>query len=73
MKLAAEGGLPTRRGYPDLWFVRDGKLCFVEVKTLPGQALRPQQQRFLELAQAAGIPCFIYTPGNGFQELPKGG
>jgi len=44
------------RGWPDLTYIKDGQVAFIEVKR-PGQAPRLNQQRRLAELSKQGIPC----------------
>jgi hypothetical protein len=67
--LAAEAGWTiSKRGWPDFFMWKDGKLACVEVKgDLEG--LRANQKAVLEALAAYGVPCFTWRPLEGFKRI----
>lgn len=62
----------TKMGWPDFFIYKDGGIACVEVK--PGLTRRrtregpadPRQMLILRALAAHGIPCFVWTPTDGF-------
>lgn len=55
-KLKAMG---TRRGFPDLAFLRDGQLYLLEFKPERGGRLSPEQIECMEAMTASGAVCAV--------------
>lgn len=53
----------SQEGYLDLTMVRDGVLCFVELKDEEGQPT-PAQERWMEKLAATGSDVFLWRPSN---------
>lgn len=57
------------RGWPDFLVSDDkGRTFAVEVKS-GHDPVRHEQEVMMELLGEAGIPCFVYTPRNGFKSF----
>lgn len=52
---------PMSRGWPDLILARPGRLLAVELKSNRG-SLRPEQRRWLDILQAAGVETYVWRP-----------
>jgi hypothetical protein len=70
MKIAAQLGwrfyhthdsIGSQAGFPDLVFVRSGRLFFAEIKSEKGK-LRKEQKEWLELINKSGILCTVWRP-----------
>ena len=58
----------SKRGWPDFFMWRNGKLACVEVKG-DLESLRPNQKAVLEALAAYGVPCFTWRPLEGFKRV----
>lgn len=67
--LIANGFEPSRLGFPDFWFIRDGKLFFIEVKRTVRTPLKGSQREFHEAAAKHGILTYRWDPYNGFSPI----
>ena len=54
-----------KRGWPDFFMERDGEIACVEVKR-SGRKLKPSQRHILKALAAHGVPCYHWTPDEGF-------
>jgi len=67
--LASEAGWTiSKRGWPDFFMWKDGKLACVEVKG-DLEPLRANQKAVLEGLAAYGVPCFTWRPLEGFKRI----
>lgn len=72
--VAGENGWEvTKRGWPDFFCSRGGKIMAVEVKPNEGRALRSSQQHVMEALAAAGIDCYRWSPDGGFVRIDPPG
>ena len=49
------------KGWPDLFLARPGRACAIEVKG-DGDTVKPEQRAWLDVLEAAGVPCLVATP-----------
>src|SRR5271154_4401387 len=64
----AQGWTITKRGWPDFFCVNhEGKIVLVEVKTTNKRLLRQHQYTILTRLAAFGIPCYRWSPQDGFR------
>lgn len=64
----AEGWDVTKRGWPDFLCRRNGELMAVEVKG-PHDGLSAEQYEAISDLRRAGIPTFVWSPGEGYTEV----
>lgn len=64
----SEGWDVTKRGWPDFICRRNGELMAVEVKD-GSDGLSHQQYETISDLRRAGIPTFVWTPGEGYSEV----
>ena len=69
--LLSKGWSYTKRGWPDFFVWKDGKIAVVEVKPRQSHPLRRGQLRIMRALTAAGIDCYRYSPDAGFSRLVK--
>lgn len=67
--MEADGWTLTKRGWPDFFCVRGDKFCAVEVKPHKDSLLRKNQLAIMGMLSAKGIPCFMWSPDGGFEEV----
>ena len=62
----AAGWTVRKKGYPDFFCMRDGKIALVEVK--PTARCRPSkhQRVVMKALSKLGVPCYLWTPESGF-------
>lgn len=53
----------SRKGFPDLVLVRDGRLVFAEVKRQTG-SVSDEQQYWIDLLTAAGAEAYVWRPSD---------
>lgn len=58
----------SKRGWPDFFMWKDGKIACVEVKPDLG-CLRANQKAILSALASYGIPCFTWRPTEGFKRV----
>lgn len=68
-ELQREGWTATKRGWPDFFCVRGGEICAVEVKPHKDSKLKRNQIAVMGLLADRGIPCFMWSPDGGFEEV----
>lgn len=56
----------TKRGWPDFFCTRGGKIVCVEVKMKRSHNLKQSQAKVMRALASYGIPCFKWTPDAGF-------
>jgi len=76
--LTADGWKLTKRGWPDFFCVKDGRVAAVEVKPHKRSPLKRNQAVVMGLLSRAGIDCYKWTPDGGmelltFEETPPPG
>jgi hypothetical protein len=59
-----------RSGWPDFLLEKCGEIKCVEVKLHRHTPLRPGQRRVLSALASYGVPCFVWTPDDGFVRFP---
>lgn len=69
---AAKGWRLTKRGWPDFFLERDGKIVCVEVKPSSSRELKGDQRRVCQALATAGIPIFVWSPDGGLQRVAVG-
>lgn len=62
------GHEPYKRGWPDFWWVKDGRLMCAEVKPHGNRQLKREQRRAMDALTACGVRCFFWSPDEGFRE-----
>ncbi len=68
-KAVSEGWEPSKRGWPDFICYRDGEVIFVEVKRRGRRGLKEQQFRVMRILATAGLKCYLWDSGRGFQRI----
>lgn len=68
-EMRAQGYTVIKSGYPDLFCFKEDKIVLVECKPKETQGLKTNQRLMLELFSKYGIPCYKYTPTNGFEKI----
>lgn len=69
MELSALGWTATKRGWPDFFCVRNGEIMAVEVKPRKGHPLKANQAVIMGLLSDHGIPCYLWTPDGGLEQM----
>ena len=69
LKLQKEGWVISKRGWPDFFCMRDGKIIVVEVKRSNQKYLRAHQYEVMQALSGFGVECFLWTPANGFTPI----
>lgn len=64
-----EGFEITKRGWPDFFCKRDGRVICVEVKPHTQRKPKVEQREILEFLTAHGIECYLWTPDGGLQRV----
>lgn len=64
-----DGWTVTKRGWPDFFCVRGDEFCAVEVKPHKNSLLKANQLAVMGMMSAKGIPCFMWSPDGGFEEV----
>lgn len=59
----------SKRGWPDFFCVRDGKVMVVEVKPTADHQLKESQRGVMEALAGAGIECYVWRPELGFERV----
>ena len=67
--LQADGWTPTKRGWPDFFCIKGDQVCAVEVKPRKTTPLKQNQLVIMGELSARGIPCFLWSPDGGFEEV----
>lgn len=70
--LRESGWEVTRRGWPDFFCWKAGKIVLIEVKPKHGRRLKFRQRQVLEALSAFGVPCYVWTPDGGFERFTNG-
>lgn len=65
----AAGWSVGKRGWPDFWMVRNGRICVCEVKRSGNIALRDSQLAILKFFAASGIEAYRWDPETGFTRI----
>ena len=60
---------PTKRGWPDFFCIKGNRVCAVEVKPRSTIPLKQNQLVIMGELSAKGIPCFLWPPDGGFEEV----
>jgi hypothetical protein len=70
-QVAAEknGWSVSKRGWPDFWMTKDGKLACIEVKPSASSRPKPLQATVLNFLAAHGIDCYLWNPVTGFKRI----
>jgi hypothetical protein len=69
-KAKAAGWTATKRGWPDFFCINDkGEFCCVEVKPKESNGLKNNQREIMQHLSRAGIKCYKWTPGGGFERI----
>lgn len=69
-KLLQENGwTPTKRGWPDFFCIKGSQVCAVEVKPRSTTPLKHNQLVIMGELSARGVPCFLWSPDGGFEEV----
>lgn len=59
----------SEAGFPDLTCVRDGRLLFIELKAMKGQAT-PEQRAWLTMLEGVKVvDAFVLRPANDLSEF----
>ena len=67
--LRKNGWTPTKRGWPDFFCLKDGKVCAIEVKPHKGSLLKQNQIAVMGILSSFGIPCYLWSPDGGFEAV----
>lgn len=67
--LQDNGWTPTKRGWPDFFCIKGKRVCAVEVKPWSTTPLKKNQLVIMGELSAKGIPCFLWSPDGGFEEV----
>lgn len=67
--LQDNGWTPTKRGWPDFFCIKGNRVCAVEVKPRSTTPLKKNQLVIMGELSAKGIPCFLWSPDGGFEEV----
>jgi hypothetical protein len=68
LRATNKGWTVSKRGWPDFFMWKDGKLACVEVKR-DLSPLRANQKAVLEALASYGVPCFTWRPLEGFRRI----
>jgi hypothetical protein len=68
-RATSEGWAVSRRGWPDFFLERGGRIALVEVKPHRGRRLKTEQRRVLLALAAYGVPCYQWCPDGGFTRI----
>lgn len=66
---ATENGFDVcKRGWPDFIIEKNERIMCVEVKR-EGQRLKEDQERVMRRLAAYGVPCYRWSPEEGFKRI----
>ncbi len=68
-QLEAKGWQVSKRGWPDFFCWKEGEIALIEIKPHRGRKLKASQHRVMSELAKRGIPCYRWTPDNGFDKL----
>jgi len=67
--MESKGYRVTKRGWPDLFCMKDGKMVAVEVKPAKYAHLKSSQVDVMSALASAGIECYKWSPDTGFSRI----
>ena len=67
--LIEQGWNVTKKGWPDFFCWTPNKFMVVEVKPRDRMDLRPRQGLILRRLAKYGVPCYRWSPGDGFVRI----
>lgn len=65
----SKGWVACKKGWPDFICEKEGKIIVVEIKTHRRRVLKREQLRVLQLLAQYGVPCYRWSPADGFQQI----